>query len=246
MKLTGKVGLVTGAGRGIGKAIALAMAAEGASMALIARTTEEVTAVAEEIRQAGGEAIPLTCDVADGEGVERTVAEVIERLGRLDIAINNAGGNFVRSSIAESSPDAWRAVIDSNLLGAYHVARGVVPPMQQAGGGKIINIGSGMGHTPRGGNSAYNVAKAGMWMLTRCLALEVWEQGIEVNEMIPGPVFTRLTEDYFDPTGKVPPPIAPSERVKTPDDCVPLLMYLATHPPGGPTGQSFSLARRPL
>jgi 3-oxoacyl-[acyl-carrier protein] reductase len=103
-----------------------------------------------------------------------------------------------------------------------------------------------MGHTARAGNAAYNAAKAGLWMFTRCLAMEVWEQGIDVNELIPGPVYTRLTDGFFAPPGGAAPSLADSERVKTPDDCVPLALFLATQPPGGPTGQSFSLARRPL
>ena len=83
-------------------------------------------------------------------------------------------------------------------------------------------------------------------MLTRCLAMEVWQHGIEVNELVPGPVYTDLPKDVFEPPGGAPPPIAQSERVKPPEDCVPLAMFLATHPPGGPTRQSFSLTRRPL
>ena len=244
MKLENKVALVTGGGRGIGRAIALALADEGADVCVTARSRGEIDAVADEIRSRGRSALALPCDVADAAAAQASVDAAAEQLGRLDVLINNAGGNFVRSSIAESNPNDWRGVVESNLLGTYYCCRAALPHLIGAGGGKIINIGSGMGHTPRAGNSAYNTAKAGVWMLTRCLAVEVWPHNIEVNEFVPGPVYTKLTKDLFDPA--VPPPIAESERVKMPDDCVPLVMYLATHPPGGPTGQSFSLARRPL
>lgn len=244
MQLEGKVALITGGGRGIGRSIARAFAGEGAAVIVSARTQEEIDAVAIEIQQAGGTASAWACDVRDVAAVDRLFQHVIDQHGRLDILVNNAGGSFVRAPVATSDRDAWKRVIDVNLLGVYYCSYAALPIMQGQGGGKIINIGSGMGHSPRAGNSAYNSAKAGVWMFTRCLAMEVWEQGIDVNEIVPGPVLTELTKDLFE-IGKAPP-IAPSERVKTPEECVPLAMFLAAHPPGGPTGQSFSLARRPI
>ena len=101
-----------------------------------------------------------------------------------------------------------------------------------------------MGHEARAGNSSYNTAKAGVWMLTRCLAMELWSDNIRVNELIPGPVFTDLTSRVFK-AGAAHPAIG-SERVKQPEDVVPLAIFLASHGVDGPTGQSFSLARRPL
>lgn len=136
--------------------------------------------------------------------------------------------------------------MELNLFGTYYVCRAAIPLMAQGGGGKIVNIGSGVGHTVRPGNTSYASSKAALRMFTRSLALEVWKQGIEVNEVIPGPVYTKLTEPFFDPGGKVPPGGIESERVKTPEECVPLILFLAAHPPGGPIGQTFSLARRPL
>jgi 3-oxoacyl-[acyl-carrier protein] reductase len=111
-------------------------------------------------------------------------------------------------------------------------------------GSKIINIGSGMGHSSGNSNSSYRVGKAGAWMLTQCMAEEFWEQGIEVNELVPGPVITDATKDVFEVGGA--PPFAASERVKTPEEVAPLALWLASQKLGGPTGQSFSLARRPL
>ena len=189
-------------------------------------------------------ALALVCDVRDAESAKRMVNRAASELGRLDVLVNNAGGSFVRSSVVDGRVEDWSLVIETNLLGLYYCSHAALPHMIEQSRGKIINIGSGMGHSARAGNSAYNTAKAGVWMFTRCLSMEVWKHGIDVNELIPGPVLTELTKDVFEIDK--PPPIADSERVKTPDECVPLAMYLATQPPGGPTGQSFSLARRPL
>ena len=131
-----------------------------------------------------------------------------------------------------------------NLLGPYYACRAAVPRMRQAGGGKIINTGSGVGHAARPGNASYAASKAALWSLTRSLAMEVWKDGIEVNEIIPGPVDTRLAEPLFRLGGAPAATGAESERVKTPEECVPIFLFLASHPPGGPTAQSFSLARR--
>ncbi len=245
MKLQDQVAVVTGGGRGIGRAVALAFARQGARVAVIARTATQLDEVAQQIQAEGGEALALPCDVTDPEAVRQAMQQVVDRWGRLTLLVNNAGGALVRKKLWETEPELWRTSIEVNLLGTFHCCRWAVPHMIRSGGGKIINVGSGVGHEPRAGNSAYCSAKAGVWMLTRCLALELWEYDIEVNEVVPGPVYTELTAEIFDPTGKTPP-LAPSERVKTPDDCVELFLFLASCPPGGPTGQSFSLARRPL
>lgn len=244
MKLDGKRVLVTGGGRGIGAAIALACAGEGADVCVVARSSAQTDAVAAQIQAMDRRGVAFTCDVANADQVSATVAAAVQALGGLDILINNAGGGQERVNVGEDDVDRWREVIEVNLLGTYYFTRAVLPALKQAGGGSIINVGSGMGHQPRVGNSSYNSAKAGVWMLTRCLAMELWEDNIRVNELIPGPVFTDLTKDVFQP-GAAHPGIG-SERVKQPEDVVPLALFLATQGPDGPTGQSFSLARRPL
>ena len=241
--LAGRRVLVTGGGRGIGRSIAMACAREGARVALTARSEEQLAAVVAEIQAAGGSAVSFACDVGDVRQVERMVRHMVESLGGVDILVNNAGGGTEHAPVAESTPDLWLACIDANLIGTYACTRYVLPGMIANGGGKIINIGSGMGHEARAGSVSYNTAKAAVWMFTKCLALEVWEHGIEVNEIVPGPVLTPLTADRFTLDG--PPPFAPSERVKLPEEVAELALWLATRPPGGPTGQSFSLARRP-
>jgi 3-oxoacyl-[acyl-carrier protein] reductase len=134
--------------------------------------------------------------------------------------------------------------VRTNLLGTYFFAHALVPVMRGAGGGHIINVGSGMGHQPTAGSSAYNTAKAGVRMLTRCLALELREHGIAVNELIPGPVDTGTVRRQFEP-GRIPVHFE-GEWLKQPADVAPLALFLAEQPPNGPTGQTFSLARRPF
>lgn len=242
--LAGQVALITGGGRGIGRAIAIAYAEAGARVCVTARTSSEIDQVVSEIKLAGGQAFAVTCDVSDRSSVEAMLERTIGEFGRLDILLNNAGGGLERTLVGEDDPDVWQSVVEINLLGTYFCTRAALPHLKADGGGKIINVGSGMGHQPRAKNTSYNVSKAGVWMLTRCLALELWEDGVAVNELIPGPVYTELTADIF-PKDQAHPGIS-SEWVKAPEDVVPLALMLATQSSKGPTGQSFSLARRPL
>jgi 3-oxoacyl-[acyl-carrier protein] reductase len=245
--LHGRAALVTGGSRGIGRAVALLLARAGADVALCARTREEIEAVAAEVRGLGRRAVAVPADVADW-GQVRAFADAVARdLGRVDILVNNAGGVVERDTpIAESDPLRWWRAVEVNLYGTYLVTRALLEHMAE--GGTIVNVGSGMGHeAPRGGNSSYNVAKAGVRMFTRALAVEVWPRGIAVNEVLPGPVANGLfPERRLEEARTNPPPFASSERLKHPDRVAELVLWLATRGADGPTGQTFSLARRPL
>lgn len=242
-ELNGQVAVVTGGGRGIGRACALAFAREGADLALIARSGDQLNSVAEEAQALGRKAIACVADVTDRAQVEAAAGAFKSEFGSIHILFNNAGGGIEPAAIADSDPDLWIRDVEVNLFSAYLVTRAFLD-LFGPDGGKVINTGSGMGHRPGDSNSAYRVGKAGMWMFTQCLAEEVWDRGIEVNELIPGPVATHLTHGRMEAGG--PPPFAPSERVKTPEEVVPLALWLATRPPGGPSAQSFSLTRRPI
>ena len=242
--LARKIALVTGSGRGIGRAIAVAFAREGADLVLAARSAAELDTVAAEIRELGRKVVTVPTDVIRRDQVDALAAAVRREFGRLDVLVNNAGGGLERSSILESDPDLWGEDVTVNCISAYLVSRALLPLMIESGGGRVINVGSGMGHRPTGSAAAYHVGKAGMWMFTRCLAEEVWQHNIAVNEIVPGPVATRLTDNRMEAGG--PPPFAPSEVVKEPADVAPLALFLATQSDSGPTAQSFSLARRPL
>ncbi|MBC7910974.1 MAG: SDR family oxidoreductase, partial [Pyrinomonadaceae bacterium] len=173
MRLKDKVALITGGGRGIGRAIALAFAREGARIAVLARTAEQVAQVAAEIEsECGVEAMHAECDVSLTESVEHAVATVRERFGRIDILVNNAG-------IAESAPihrtsdELWERHININLNGTFYCTRAALPSMIESGWGRVINIASIAGKTGAAYITAYTASKHGVVGLTRSLAMEV-------------------------------------------------------------------------
>lgn len=241
--LAGRTALITGAGRGIGRAIATGFASAGANVCVTSRSQPELDGVAAEIRSAEGNALAVAADVTDAVSVDRVVQAAADEFGGIDILVNNAGVGLERGPVGDDDPNLWKQTVETNLFGVYHCIRSALPFLRTSHG-NVINIGSGMGHQPRNINSSYNVSKAGLWMLTRCLALQLAPDGICVNELIPGPVETPLTRDFFQ-AGQ-PHPTLPTEQVKLPEDVVPLAVFLAAQPSTGPTGQSFSLARRPL
>ncbi len=239
--LTDKVAIVTGAGRGIGRAIALAYADAGAAVTCAARTQKEIDATATAIREAGGQALAIAADVADPEQVQAMVDTTAAAFGGLDILVINAGVNLDRHSFEESRFADWQGTFDVNLNGAYHCAQAAIPHLKARGAGKIITVGSGLGHNGKAGLGAYACSKAALWMFTRVLAQELWPDNISVNELIPGPVETSMTSQPTDDNSVF---AIDSEWKKQPEDVVPLALFLATQPAVGPTAQSFNLMRR--
>ena len=238
-RLEGKVAVITGAGRGIGKAIALAYARHGAAVGCVARTAADIEGTAAELARDGGRALAIRADVRDRQAVEVAFAEASREFGGLDIVVINAGVHRDRGPVDASDPEAWCETIDTNLVGAYYCARAAIPHLRQRGAGKIITVGSGLGHRGVAGGSAYASSKAGLWMLTRVLAQELAPHNISVNELIPGPVDTSM-----NPRGAGTSTLGASEWLKTPEDVVPLALFLAEQPDVGPIAQSFSLMRR--
>ena len=240
--LQDKVAIVTGAGRGIGRAIAVAYARAGAAVCCAARTLAQIEETAQIIQRDGGLALAIQTDVADLPAVERMVERTVAVYGGLDILVINAGvhrdqGNRVQDSV----PADWRATLEVNLLGAYHCARAAIPHLRRRGAGKIITLGSGMGHRGAPGGSAYACSKAGLWMLTRVLAQELAEFKISVNELIPGPVETAMNPNAAKWRT---PGDAGGEWFKSPEDVAPWALSMATQPDIGPTAQSYSMMRR--
>ncbi|TGE10546.1 3-ketoacyl-ACP reductase [Hymenobacter fodinae] len=189
--LTGKTALVTGAGKGIGRAIAVALAQEGVHVALLARTESQLREVAQEIEGLGVKAVVLTADIADRASVEAAVSKAQAELGDLDILINNAGiGTFAK--LVDMDPAEWEKIIQVNLLGTYYATRAVLPQMIARETGDIINIASTAGQRGAATTSAYSASKFAILGLTESLMQEVRKHNIRVSALTPSTVATEL------------------------------------------------------
>ncbi|TCL65201.1 SDR family NAD(P)-dependent oxidoreductase [Rhizobium sp. BK251] len=196
MDLSGKVALVTGAGSGIGKASALQLAANGAAVAVLSRTADEVDRTRDEIEAAGGQAISLTADVSEESDMRSAVAALIHRFSRLDIVVVNAGINGVWAPVDDLLPEEWDNTIAVNLRGTYLTLHLTVPHLKAAGGGSVIVISSINGTrtftTP--GATAYAATKAGQVAMVQQLALELGRHRVRVNAVCPGFIETEIAD----------------------------------------------------
>jgi NAD(P)-dependent dehydrogenase (short-subunit alcohol dehydrogenase family) len=195
--LIGKVALVTGASKGLGKAMALALAQAGADLVLVSRDLEKLQAVAGEARGSGANAEVFRADVSDETQVESLRREVMARFGKLHILINNAGIN-VRKPITDFTLAEWRAVLDTNLTGPFLLCRAFVPHLKGQGYGRIINLTSIMSHVALAGRSAYAASKSGLLGFTKALALELAPEKITVNGISPGPFLTEMNQPLVE------------------------------------------------
>lgn len=254
--LSGKVAVVTGAGRGIGKSIALTFAKAGADVAICARSEAELHEVNQAVGKLGQTCFCSSVDLSDPEQVVGFCNGVLQTFGTVDILVNNAGAYLERGAFADSDPTLWWATLEVNLRAPYLLTRHLLSGMNQ--GGKIINLTSGKGYSAGANSSAYHVSKAALNMLSDTLANELWDREIEVNSLIPGPTATatfdnakpgaqRSPEDILSAGPEALPKGLPAwERVKHPDEVAQMALQMASFPTGGPTGQIFSLARRPI
>ncbi|MEX1018157.1 MAG: SDR family oxidoreductase [Litorilinea sp.] len=186
---------MTGAGRGIGEAVAEMLAASGAAVVLSARSVDAIETVAERIRTNGGKAIAVPGDVSDPEAVEEVVESAVEQFDRVDILVNNAGVIWPLDEFAESDPDEWTYNIQVNLVGPYLMTRNVLPLMIEQQYGRLVHISSGAAVRAFAGWSAYCTAKAGLDMMNKVLAVELADSGVTTNCLYPGLVNTEMQSD---------------------------------------------------
>jgi len=196
-KLADRAALVTGAGRGIGRAIAARMAAEGAAVTVADIVGENAARAAAAIRENGGRALAVTADVTDPVQVQAMVGAALDAFGRLDILVNNAGIGLTRLFL-NTTLEEWERVLKVNLTGVFLCSQAAARVMARQGGGRIINLASLSGQRGGTGRAAYGASKAGVSMLTRVLAVELAPHGITVNEIAPGPVNTEMTAVTHD------------------------------------------------
>jgi NAD(P)-dependent dehydrogenase (short-subunit alcohol dehydrogenase family) len=250
-KLQGRVALVTGSGRGIGRAIAVAFAAEGAKVAVTARTAAELQEVVAAIRAQGGEAVALTTDVADRAAAQGLVGRVQEALGPVEILVNNAGigSSADPRPVVEYDDAFWDLTLAVNLTAPYLLCKDVLPGMVARRWGRILNVASVNSRIPSLHAAAYVASKHGLLGLTRVLALEVAKDGITVNAICPGPVHTVMNDRRvaYDAQRRGVS-FEEQERSMTllgrriePEEIAPLAVYLASEDARMMTGQALNL-----
>lgn len=214
--IKGKNALVTGAGKGLGRALAIALAQEGVNVGLMARTTSQLEEVAAEVKKLGVKAAVVTADVTDMEAVNKAVADVREQLGTIDILINNAGvGAF--GKFLEMEPAKWESIIKVNLMGPYYVTRAVLPEMIERQTGDIVNVSSTAGQKGAPVTSAYSASKFGLIGMSESLMQEVRKHNIRVTTLTPSTVATDMAIDLKLTDGN-------PERVMQPEDFAELVI----------------------
>ena len=242
--LKGKTAIVTGASRGIGKAIALGFAEAGAKVAVTSRKINDLETTAAEIKTFGGEAFPVQAHLGKIEEINRMVKTVMDKFGRIDVLVNNAGTNPAMGTVLDCDERLWETIMSVNLKGFYFTSQAVAKVMKKQGGGKIINIASIDGIKPEPGVSIYDISKAGVRMVTSAFAVELATFNIHVNTISPGPISTKLLDSHWfhltseefkkqkEELGKM----TPMGRIGEPDEIVGAAIYLASDASSYTTG----------
>jgi glucose 1-dehydrogenase len=241
MRLKDSAAVVTGSSRGIGRALARGLAREGAAVVVnYVRAAAAAEEVVREICDAGGRAVALQADVGILSHHERIISAAVDNFGRLDILVNNAGF-AIRQSFLDATPQAWDNILDVNLKGVYFLTQAAAKVMREAGGGKVVNISSVHDVLPMRRNSIYCVSKSGLAMVTKALALELAECGIQVNTVSPGAILTDENRGRLaDPAYRsMVLETIPSKRIGEVEDLVGAVVLLASHEADYITGSTL-------
>jgi 2-hydroxycyclohexanecarboxyl-CoA dehydrogenase len=246
MRLTNKVALVTGGGRGIGHAICLRLAADGAKVAVVDILDQEARQTSDEIKSQGGQAMAVRCDVTQFDQVQDCVQAVTDAWGQIDILVNNAGWDKIEPFI-ESQPETWEKVIAINLKGPVSFCHAVLPQMLQRGSGKIISISSDAGRVGSTGEAVYSGCKAGLIGFSKTLAREVARAKINVNVVCPGPTETPLLKQIMSGSrgGRMIDAMTkavPFRRIGQPEEIAGAVAFFASPDSDFVTGQVLSVS----
>jgi 3-oxoacyl-[acyl-carrier protein] reductase len=240
MSLSGRVALITGASQGIGRTCALKLAAQGATVAAVARNQEKLDDLVKEITTAGGKASAYSLDVANEDQIKTVFKEAIAQLGKIDILVNNAGVTKDTLIMRMKRAD-WDAVINTNLTSAYLCTQQVISSMLKQRWGRIINITSIFGQTGQAGQANYASSKAGLIGLTMALAREVASRNITCNAVAPGFIETSMTSVLSDELKETALKMIPLGRVGTPDDVANAVAFLASEEASYITGHVLNV-----
>jgi NAD(P)-dependent dehydrogenase (short-subunit alcohol dehydrogenase family) len=245
-RLQGQTALITGGGTGLGRAIALAFAREGANVAVAGRRLDKLQEIAHEIERQGDQALAITCDVTSAQDTARAVAGVAARFGRLNILVNNAGTLHV-STIETIPEEEWDRLMSVNVKGPFLMSRAALGELRKAGGGAIVNIGSILGLIGAKERAAYCTSKGGVTMLTKAMALDHAHEKIRVNCICPAIVETDLVRGLFDsaPDGealrRARAALIPLGRMGRPEDVAEMAVFLASRESSWMTGAAIPL-----
>ena len=240
--LRNKVAVITGGSRGLGKVTALAFAEAGANVVVVSRDIASLEGVAQEVRDMGREALPVSAHVGKVDQLPGVVEHIVSEMGRIDILVNNAGTNPAMCSMLDVEERLWDSVMNLNLKGLVFLSQAVAKTMKQSGGGSIINITSadGIRHEIDGG--PYAISKAGVIMATKVMAQELAPDGIRVNAVAPGHFHTRLGDSVFAVRPEYEEQLltrVPMGRIGEPRELVGTMLYLASNASSYTTGATF-------
>lgn len=238
MILASKTALITGARRGIGRAIALKLAENGADCILLARTAPEE--LAQEIRDLGRRAIALAVDVSDNEAVEAALKSAIAEMGGLDILVNNAGITD-DTLLMRMKLEQWQRVLDTNLSGAFYCTKAAMRPLLKSEAGRVINISSVVGQMGNAGQANYAASKAGLIGFTKSVAKELGSRGVTVNAIAPGFIETDMTDELSDEIKAALLPQIPLGKLGAAEDVAHAALYLASDAARYVTGQVLNV-----